>query len=137
MKIVADAILGLIAVLSVLALLFQGFLFPAMSAGLCLTLRIAAAVCVQWVFLHISEKKFIRAIPLMAASCLAVWGFFLYLTSPSWLGATFGLFLADYASPAFGCAFVLMVNALVPRLIRALVRRIRKRNRKKKAKPSA
>lgn len=130
MNIVWNVILGLGAAVSAAALLLQGFVFPALSTGVMVLLRILVAVCLQWLFLRLIQKKVLRCFPALAASCFACWGFFLYLTSPSWRNATFSDFMADYASWLGGCLLILLLGWLLPRLIPRLKKAIRKKIRK-------
>lgn len=132
MKIVWNILLGFGAALSAAALLFQGFAFPALSPAVMVVLRIAGAACLQWLFLRLWPKKLIRAIPALIAGCFAVWGFFLYLTSPSWRGATFGDLMADNISYLGGCLLVFGLAWLLPRLIPRVKKAIRKKLRKRK-----
>ena len=135
MKTVWNVILGLGAAISAAALLLQGFAFPALSTGVMVLLRLAAAVCVQWLFLRLFQKKLLQAIPALIAGCFSCWGYFLYLTSPSWRNATFGHFLRDNASYLGGCLLVCGLAWLLPRLIPRIKKAIRKKLRKaKKAK---
>lgn len=133
MRILWNVLLGLTAAASALALLFQGFAFTAMSPQLMLWLKILGTLCCQWFFLRISNKRVIQAIPLMLSGIAAVWGFFLYLTSPSWLHATFAHFVRDYALYMLICLGVLLLQWLLPRIWRAIRKAIRARRRKQKA----
>lgn len=135
MKIVGNILLGIGAALCAGALLFQGFAFPSLSPAVLVLLRIAGAVCLQWLFLGLWQKTLVRAIPSMAAGCFAVWGFFLYLTSPSWRGATFGDLMADNFSYLGGCLLVYALAWLLPRLIPRIRKAIRRKlHKRKKAK---
>ena len=132
MKTVWNVLLSLTAAACALALLFQGFAFTALSPQLMLWLKILGTVCFQWFFLRISRKKVVQAIPLMVSGIVAVWGYFLYLTSPSWLHATFRHFLSDYALYALICLGVMVIKWLIPRIWRAVRKAIRERGMKKK-----
>ena len=136
MKILWIILLGLGAAACAAVLVLQGFGLPPVSAGACVLLRIAGAVCLQWLFLRAFHKKAIQALPILAAALWSVWGFFLYLTSPSWRGATFGGFLSDYASYLLGCGLVWMMAFLIPRIVprvrKAIRSKIKKNSVKKK-----
>ena len=132
MKTAWNVLLGLTAAACALALLFQGFAFSALSPALALWMKILGAVCCQWFFLRISPKKFIQAIPLMVSGIFAVWGFFLFLTSPSWIHATFSDFLADYAFYAIVCGSVIFLSWLLPRLFHRIRKNVQTRIRRKK-----
>lgn len=131
MKILWNVLLGLGAAVSAAALLLQGFAFPALSASSLVLLRIAGGACLQWLFLRLWQRKPVQVIPALAAAVWAVWGFFLYLTSPSWRNATFGGFLADYTAYLGGCLLVCALAWLLPRLIPRIKKAIRKKLRKR------
>lgn len=84
-------------------LVFQGFAAPALPPLLDGVLRFVSAGCIQFLALRIGKHDLIRMVPFGLAFLLAVWGFFLFLTSPSWQNATFGDLFADYMTPLFGC----------------------------------
>lgn len=132
MKTLWNVLLGLTSAACVLALLFQGFAFTALSPSLMLWLKILGTLCCQWFFLRISKKKILQAIPLMVSGIVAVWGFFLYLTSPSWLHATFAHLISDYVLYLLVCLAVLMLRWLLPRIWRAIRKAIRARRKKQK-----
>lgn len=132
MKTVWNVLLGLTAAVCALALLFQGFAFTALSPFLALCLKIVGTLCCQWFFLRISRNKLVQAVPLMVSGILAVWGFFLFLTSPSWIHATFSDFLADYASYAIVCGIVIFLSWLLPRLFQRIRQNIQSKIRRKK-----
>lgn len=129
MKLFCNILLGLLALLSILLLVFQGFLIPALATWLCVLLRLVGAICLQLLLLRTAQKKWIQALPAIAAGVMAVWGFFLWLTSPSWRGVTFTVFFGDYAMPLAGCALVWLLHVFKPQLRRTrkyLKRRIKK-----------
>ena len=132
MKTVWNVFLGLTAAASAAVLLLQSFALTALSDSLILLLRILGTVCCQWFFLRISKKKVVQAIPLMVSGIVAVWGFFLYLTSPSWLHETFSHFVSYYGLYVLICLGVLLISWLIPRILYAIRRNIRARRRKKK-----
>ena len=136
MKVLWNVLLCIFSLLCIAVLVLQGFALPALSPAISILLRIGAALFAQWFFARSFQKKWLRCLPVLLTSLAAVWGFFLYLTSPSWRNATFGLFLADYASPFISCAAFWGSNWLLPRLwprLRHAVRRSRKRRKKTKA----
>ena len=132
MKTVWNVFLGLIAAASAAVLLLQGFALTALSPSMILWLKIAGTFCCQWFFLRISRNKLLQAIPMMIAGILAVWGFFLYLTSPSWLHATFAHFVSDYALYLLICLGVMLLKWLLPRIWHFFRNAIREKTRKKK-----
>ena len=121
---------------SVLVLLaFFGFVFffiGRKAAKEDKALKILGTLCCQWFFLRISRNRLVQAIPMMIAGILAVWGFFLYLTSPSWLHATFSNFVSDYALYLLICLGVMLLKWLIPRIWRSIRKAIRENKRKKK-----
>lgn len=82
---------------------FQGFAAPSLPTLWDALLRFSAAICIQLLLIRTGKSGLVRIAPLALALLAAVWGFFLFLTSPSWQGATFGAFLADYITPMLGC----------------------------------
>lgn len=132
MKTVWNVFLGLTAAASAAVLLLQSFALTALSPSMILWLKILGTLCCQWFFLRISKKHVVQAIPLMVAGVLAVWGFFIFLTSPSWLHATFDNFVTVYALYALVCLGVLLLKWLLPRIWRSIRNAIRAKQRKKK-----
>ena len=132
MKTVWNVFLGLIAAASASVLLLQSFALSALSPSMILWLKILGTLCCQWFFLRISRNRLVQAIPMMIAGILAVWGFFLYLTSPSWLHATFSNFVSDYALYLLICLGVMLLKWLIPRIWRSIRKAIRENKRKKK-----
>jgi apolipoprotein N-acyltransferase len=132
MRILWNVLLGLAAAACALALLFQGFAFTAMSPQLMLWLKILGTLCCQWFFLRVTKKKLLQLVPVMASGLVAVWGFFLYLTSPSWLHATFSHFVRDYALYLLVCLGFLLLRWLLPRIWRIIRKAIRNYRRQKK-----
>lgn len=125
MKIVWNILLGIFSVLCIVVLVLQGFGLPSLSRAALLWLRIGAAFFAQWLFSRAFQKNWLRALPAGLTSLVAVWGFFLFLTSPSWRNATFGSFMADYASLAISCAAYWFLRWLLPRLFPRLWRGIK------------
>lgn len=134
MKIFIHILLGICSAACAAALILQGFLFPSLPQWADLLLRLAGAMLVQMLTLRICEKKLLRYAPLMVSAIAAVWGFFLLLSSPSWIHATTAGFLQDYASFFGGCLLVSGFALALPRLKRGLkrFRRYLRRRRKQK-----
>ena len=84
-------------------LVFQGFAAPVLSPLADLLLRFVAASCIQYLTLRGCRQELFRFLPLMLTFLLAVWGIFLFLTSPSWQNATLSSLLADDVTPLLGC----------------------------------
>lgn len=106
MKSFVNGLLWLIFGVSIWLLVFQGFAAPSLTPLGNLCLRILAAASGEFLLCRLTRRDFLRLLPAIGSSFFAVWGFFLLLTSPSWQHATFGGFLADYASPAAVCWLV-------------------------------
>lgn len=134
MKILWNIVLGLLSVLSAAVLILQDFVLPALTPALSVILRLVMAVCVQTLFLRFFEKRIVQYIPILAAAVCTIWGFFLYLSSPSWVGVTFQSFLADYATFLLGCCLVWGASWLAPRLLPRIKKALKARKRAKKKK---
>ena len=117
MDILWNVLLGICTVLSGATLLLQGFVLPDLTPRIDVLLRIGAAFFAQWLFFRACQKKALKFLPILIAALVTVWGYFLYLTSPSWRNATFGHFLGDYASFFLACAAFWGLRWLLPRLL--------------------
>lgn len=106
MRTLFNLFLGAIFLVCLVLLWFQGFVFPALSPILSLLLRCLAASSFQWLVCRTALRRYTRVIPMLLCSILCIWGFFLFLTSPSWQNATFSDFLFDYAAPTLSCGLV-------------------------------
>ncbi len=84
-----------------LVLLFWPFAYWNSTASM--VLRIIPAVCIQLLLCRNAQTRLTRLLPLLLTAVGALWGLYLFFTSPHWT-CTFGEYLADYATPAFGCA---------------------------------
>jgi len=125
MKIVWNILLGILSFLCVAVLVLQGFALPSLPRAALLWLRIGAVFFAQWLFARAFQKKWLRCLPLLLASLATVWGYFLYLTSPSWRNATFGNFMSDYASLVLGCCAYWVLRWLLPRLFPRIRRSVK------------
>ncbi len=101
---------AIIAILSLIVLFLQGFGLPPISPLIDLLLRIIAAGSIQLFFLLSLPKNQLRFLPLLLSALLAVWGCWLFCTSPSWQNATLPDLLADYCSPAFACGVTVLLG---------------------------
>ena len=117
MTIFLNILLGLATAAASALLLLQGFVLPDLAPWIDVLLRIGAAFFAQWLFFRACQKKALKCFPLLIAALVTVWGYFLYLTSPSWRNATFGHFLGDYASFFLACAAFWGLRWLLPRLL--------------------
>ena len=117
MQIIWNLLLVSGALLSAAALLLQGFLLPALAPWINVLLRLSTCFFAQWLFFRAYRKNWLRILPLLLTTLVSIWGFFLYLTSPSWRNATFGHFMADYAAFFLGCALFLFLRWLLPRIL--------------------
>ena len=132
MKILWNILLGILSAACIAALVLQGFLLPALPPIALLGLRIGGAFFAQWLFYRCFQKNWLKSLPLLLTSMFTVWGYFLYLTSPSWLNATFAGFLSDYASLALSCCGFLFLRWSLPRLLPRIRRGIRNAFKKRK-----
>ena len=104
-------VLSLFLFLVCLYILFmQGFGFPSIPPAVDLILRLFAAGSIQIFFCTCFRKKMLQFFPLMLTLALALWGTWLFCTSDSWRNASILDLLADYCSPAFGCALVCLLK---------------------------
>ena len=99
------------AVIIPLVLLFWPF--ATWHGIMALILRIVPAIAVQALVCRISKSNIVRAIPALLTGALAVWGTYLFFTSPHWSNATAGDLIADYASHFIGCIAVLLACLLI------------------------
>ena len=107
--------LGAVFVCSLLLLFGQGMAFPYFSPFTVFLLHILPALSIQWLLCRVSQSALVRGLPLLLTTALALWGLWLFLTSPHWSHATLGGYLADYVSPAMGCALTLAAFRLTHR----------------------
>ena len=91
-------------------LFMQGFGFPSVSPAVDLLLRLLAAGSIQLFFLSCFRKKAVQLLPLLLTVLLALWGGWLFCSSPSWQNATLLGYLADYCSPAFACGLTIFLE---------------------------
>lgn len=70
-----------------------------------LVLRVVPSVCIQLLFCRSAHTKLIGLLPLLLTAAGALWGLWLFCSSPDW-ACTFGQYLSDYASPAISCAMI-------------------------------
>ena len=96
-------LLAVILGVSVYLMAFEGFTAPEIPTLGDALLRFLAALCLQLLTLRTGRKEIVRFAPIVLSFFLAVWGFFLFLTSPSWQGVVLGAALADYLMPVVGC----------------------------------
>lgn len=104
-------ILLVIAVIIPIALLL--YPFAMWNDAMLLILRIIPSFAVQLLFCRVGKFKVIKAIPFLLTGVLAIWGTYLYFTSPHWVNATFwGSLIADYVSPFICCSIALCISLL-------------------------
>ena len=129
MAVAMNIFLGILGCACVFPIMMQDILFPELPAYLNVLLRILAAVFIQLLFCRLGKKKtIVRWIPVMITGMAATWGFFLYLTAPSWINAGFAAFFRDYAMPLLVCLCTILVRFAIKRLRRRLRReKMRKR----------
>ena len=110
-KKIIDALL-VIAVIIPIVLLFWSFVM--WNDLMSVILRVIPSFAVQVLVLRVGKWNIIKALPILITGIFAVWGTYLYFTSPHWSNATFwGSLIADYASPFISCLVTLLVCILV------------------------
>ena len=100
-------ILLVVAVVLPLVLLFWPF--AEWNSVMAIVLRIIPSVSLQVLLCRVCKSDFFKAIPALLTGAFAVWGTYLYFTSPHWSNATVGDLVADYVSPFVCCVVVLLV----------------------------
>ena len=100
-------ILLLFAVILPIVLLFWPF--AQWNGAVSLILRIIPSLAAQILFCRAGKRGWIKAIPAVITGAMALWGTYLYFTSPHWQNATVTGLVADYVSPFICCAVVLAV----------------------------
>ena len=75
-------------------------------------LRVIPSVAVQLLFCRMWKPNIVKTIPALLTGAFAVWGTYLFFTSPHWSNATVGSLIADYVSPFICCIFVLTTYLL-------------------------
>lgn len=93
-----------------MVMLFYPFVYWDDAAAL--ILRIIPSACIQLLFCRCAERTLVKLLPLLLTAAGALWGLYLFLTSPDWT-CTFGTYAADYASPALSCAAALWIYHLL------------------------
>lgn len=106
-------ILLVIATVVPVVLLFWPFAI--WNDAMFLILRIIPSFAVQVLLCRVGKHNIIKAIPLLLTGVFALWGTYLYYTSPHWSNATFGDLIADYASPFVCCVIAFGIGLLVHR----------------------
>ena len=99
-------ILLVFAVIIPLVLLFWPF--AEWNDAMSVILRIIPSVAVQVLLYRNCKSNIVRAIPALLTGAFAVWGAYLFFTSPHWSNATAGDLIADYVSPFVACIIVLL-----------------------------
>ena len=95
-----DWILGLIAAA---ALIIHFWPMAYWSSLTLVVLRITAAFWGQLFFCRRRWMLPVRLLPLLGSSLLALWGGWLFCTSPAWGNTAFAWYFWDYCSPALAC----------------------------------
>ena len=113
-KTVLNVSAGIVLCASLFVLLMQGFGLPPIGSVLDLILRIVGAASAQVLFCVNIKQPWLRIIPIVLTVAFALWGGWLFLTSDSWVNATFGEYFADYCTPALGCAVAYIIYLVFP-----------------------
>jgi len=108
-----DWTLGLIAVAALVAHFWP---MAYWSSTTLVLLRITAAFFAQMYFCRRNWNLPVRLLPLLGTSLLALWGGWLFGSSPAWADASFAGYFWDYCSPTLACAAAWAVVWLRKRL---------------------
>ena len=103
-------LLAVILGVSVYLMAFEGFTAPEIPTAGDAILRFLAALCLQLLTLRTGRKELVRFAPIILSFFMVVWGFFLFLTSPSWQGSVFSAALAEYLMPILGCTAAWLIH---------------------------
>lgn len=123
MKKTMDWVLGAVAAA---ALLIHFWPMAYWSGTTLVLLRATAAFCAQMFFCRRGWRLPVRLLPLLGTSLLALWGGWLFCTSPAWGNAAFAGYFWDHCSPALACGAAWVGQRLlrtwtVPQLLGAAV----------------
>lgn len=83
--------------------------FAQWNDGMSLFLRVIPAISVQLLVCRTTRREFIKTTPIVITAAAALWGSYLYCTSPSWSNATLGGLIADYISMFICCITVYII----------------------------
>ena len=109
MKKTVDILLLIAAVLSITLLMWP---FAEWNNVMSVVLRVIPSLATQLLFCRVCKSKRIQAVPVFLSGAIAVWGIYLFLTSPHWSNATVVDLIADYVSPFISCEAVLLARLL-------------------------
>ena len=105
-------ILLVVAVIVPVVLLFWPFAM--WNDVMSLILRVIPSVAVQLLFCRMFKSNIVKTLPALLTGVFAVWGTYLFFTSPHWSNATFwGSLIADYVSPFISCLIALITCLLI------------------------
>jgi len=95
-----------LAVCAAAALIIHFWPMAYWSSETLVVLRITAAFCAQLFLCRTVRHGMIRLLPLLLCAGLALWGGWLFFTSPVWASSNVSLlwYGLDYCSPAIACA---------------------------------
>ena len=99
-------------ILSLILFCLVLWLVPGRHPLLDLLIRILPALFAQLLLSSITPLKAVRAVPFVLTSLFALWGIYLYNTSPAWIYATLSDLLIDYVSPAAACGITFILSLL-------------------------
>ena len=101
-------ILLVVAAIVPVVLLFWPF--AEWNNAMSIILRVIPSMAVQVLFCRICRSDIVKTIPALLAGSFALWGTYLFFTSPHWINATVGDLIADYVSPFICCVFALAAH---------------------------
>ena len=100
----------IVAVIVSIALLFWPFAM--WNDVMSVILRVIPSAAVQLLFCRMCKSNGVKTIPVLLTGAFAIWGTYLFITSPHWSNATVGSLIADYVSPFICCIFVFVAYLL-------------------------
>jgi len=110
-KIIVNVLLVLGVIVPVTMLFWP---FVSWGDAMSLILRIIPSLSAQLLFCRVAKHKAIEAIPFLLTGAFALWATDLYMTSPSWSGASFWKdYVAECLSPFLCCLAVYLMSVFL------------------------
>lgn len=100
----------MLVIISIVSMILLMWPFAMWNDVMLLILRIIPTFAIQILLCRVGKYTIIKMIPLLLTGGLAVWGSYLFYTSPHWISATFwGSLIADYVSPFICCVVTIII----------------------------
>ena len=100
----------MLVIISIVSMILLMWPFAMWNDVMLLILRIIPTFAIQILLCRVGKYTIIKMIPLLLTGGLAVWGSYLFYTSPHWINATFwGSLIADYVSPFICCVVTIII----------------------------